>query len=107
MIRKDKFPSPTGVVRYLNSEESTPLDVIHEFQRLLDLRNIFLICNTHEDTQKYLNRLKSIAKKLKSSLPDDIAMKYFLYGSFARGVNSLSKSFESASYSNSYQIEEN
>lgn len=50
------------------------------------------ICVTAADRQKYVNRLKSIVKKLKSSLPDDTAMKYFLYGSFARDVNILSGS---------------
>lgn len=34
MAQKNKFPSPTDVVRYLNNEESTSIDVIHEFQQL-------------------------------------------------------------------------
>lgn len=92
MAQKDKFPSPTDVVRYLNNEESTSIDVIHEFQQLFDPGKVSEICVTAADRQKYVNRLKSIVKKLKSSLPDDTAMKYFLYGSFARDVNILSRS---------------
>lgn len=100
MPKNDKFPSPTATVQFLNSEESTSYDVLAEFKELFDPNHIFAICQTEEDMRTYANRLKSIAKKLKSSLPDDTAMKYFFYGRFAVQADILSKSAEAFAHPN-------
>ena len=100
MPRNDKFPSITRTVEFLNSEESTSYDVITEFKELFDINRIFAICDTEEDFRTYANRLKSIAKKLKSSLPDDTAMKYFLYGRFAAHAETMSKDAEAFAHQN-------
>ncbi|MCM1223737.1 MAG: hypothetical protein NC548_55730 [Lachnospiraceae bacterium] len=106
MPRNDKFPSPTEVARRLTDEESTSMDVLYESQKLFNLANILSTCETDEDIRTYVNRLKSIANKFKSSLPDDTAMKYFYFGVFSAHARIVSEEFDKLMHTNLHNINE-
>lgn len=106
MPRNDKFPSPTELEKFLNNEDSTSTDVIQEFQELFNPTYIFSVCQTAEDFNTYHARLKGLAKKLKASLPNDQAMKYFLYGKFVNRLEWLSDSWDKMSHSNLHNADE-
>lgn len=90
---RDKFPSPTAEFNFLTSEESTSYDVFEELKDIFDINKVIAICQTHEDTQTYIRRLRSLSKMLEDSLPDDAAKKYFLYGKFSNRVQNFDSAF--------------